>query len=172
MDVGIGSASDPEELPGLAHFLEHMLFLGTERYPQEDAYQSFLEQHGGSSNAMTMHENTSYFFDVQHDFLPGALDRFAQFFLCPLFTESATGREMKAVDSEHSKNLQSDAWRLQQIYKWAADPAHPWSVPSSAARSSRTRAAAPRARLATSRRCPRPPPAQRCPARDRRRAPR
>jgi insulysin len=127
MDVGIGSASDPEELPGLAHFLEHMLFLGTERYPQEDAYQSYLEQHGGSSNAFTQHENTTYFFDVQHDFLRGALDRFAQFFLCPLFTESATAREMKAVDSENSKNLQSDAWRLQQIHKMAADPRHPWS---------------------------------------------
>ena len=126
-EVGVGSASDPEELPGLAHFLEHMLFLGTEKYPAEDAYQGYLEQHGGSSNAFTSHENTTYFFDVQHPFLRGALDRFAQFFLCPLFTESATGREMKAVDSENSKNQQSDAWRLQQLNKWAADPRHPWS---------------------------------------------
>ena len=127
MDVSVGSASDPDELPGLAHFLEHMLFLGTEKYPREDAYQNYLEQHGGSSNAFTSHENTTYFFDVQHGFLPGALDRFAQFFLCPLFTDSATEREMKAVDSENSKNLQSDAWRLQQLHKWAADPKHPWS---------------------------------------------
>jgi insulysin len=67
------------------------------------------------------------YFDVQHPFLLGALDRFAQFFLCPLFSESATEREMKAVDSENSKNLQSDAWRLQQLLKGAADPRHPWS---------------------------------------------
>ena len=58
-DVHVGSASDPEELPGLAHFLEHMLFLGTEKYPREDAYQGYLEQHGGSSNAFTQHENTT-----------------------------------------------------------------------------------------------------------------
>ena len=127
LDVNIGSASDPVELPGLAHFLEHMLFLGTEKYPKEDAYQNYLEQHGGSSNAFTQHEATTYFFDVQHDFLPGALDRFAQFFLCPLFTESATTREMNAVDSENSKNLQSDPWRLNQLHKWAANPKHPWS---------------------------------------------
>jgi insulysin len=127
MDVAVGSVSDPEELPGLAHFLEHMLFLGTEKYPNTDEYQSYLEQHGGSSNAFTSHENTSYYFEVQREFLPGALDRFAQFFLCPLFSESAAEREINAVDSENSKNLQSDAWRLLQLMKGAAHTAHPWS---------------------------------------------
>jgi hypothetical protein len=82
MDVGVGSASDPEELPGLAHFLEHMLFLGTTKYPREDEYTSYVEQHGGASNAFTAHEDTHYYFDVQHPFLSGSLDRFAQFFLC------------------------------------------------------------------------------------------
>ena len=127
MEVGIGSASDPESIPGLAHFLEHMLFLGTEKYPKEDEYQSYLEQHGGGCNAFTAHENTTYYFQIQQPFLRGALDRFAQFFLAPLFTESATFRELNAVDSENSKNLQSDQWRLQQLIKWAADPRHPWS---------------------------------------------
>ena len=45
-----------------------------------------------------MSERADYF-DVQHPFLLGALDRFAQFFLCPLFSESATEREMKAGKS-------------------------------------------------------------------------
>ena len=58
-------ASDPEAYPGLAHFCEHMLFLGTEAYPQEDAYTSYLEQHGGECNAFTAHEHTHYYFDVQ-----------------------------------------------------------------------------------------------------------
>ena len=61
--------------------------------------------------ALSPRLSLSDFFDIQHPFLRGALDRFAQFFLCPLFTEGATDREMKAVDSENSKNLQSDAWR-------------------------------------------------------------
>jgi insulysin len=43
----------------------------------------------------------------QQEHLPGALDRFAQFFITPLFTESATNREMNAVDSENAKNQQS-----------------------------------------------------------------
>ena len=127
MDVNVGSASDPERIPGLAHFLEHMLFLGTEKYPKENEYQSYLEEHGGGSNAFTAHEDTNYYFVVQKDFLQGAMDRFAQFFLAPLFSESATYRELNAVDSENNKNLQSDNWRLQQLSKWAADSRHPWS---------------------------------------------
>lgn len=59
--------------------------------------------------------------------LSGALDRFAQFFLKPLFTESATEREVNAVDSEHVKNIPSDAWRLSQLEKSTSDPKHPYS---------------------------------------------
>ena len=53
IDVGVGSMSNPIDVPGLAHFLEHMLFLGTEKYPIENAYSQFLNAHGGGSNAYT-----------------------------------------------------------------------------------------------------------------------
>ena len=38
LDVGVGAALDPKEYPGTAHFLEHMLFQGTEKYPKENEY--------------------------------------------------------------------------------------------------------------------------------------
>eukprot|EP01031_Cornospumella_fuschlensis_P034321 gene34321-41536_t len=63
-DVHVGSLSDPAEAQGLAHFLEHMLFMGTEKYPTENAYSAYLNNHGGSSNAYTSTENTVYYFDV------------------------------------------------------------------------------------------------------------
>ena len=107
MDVKVGHLSDPEEVPGLAHFLEHMLFLGTEKYPDENEYNSYLNKNGGSSNAYTDTESTNYYFDITADEISGALDRFSQFFIAPLFTPSATDRELNAVDSEHNKNLQS-----------------------------------------------------------------
>jgi insulysin len=125
MDVAVGHACDPPGSPGLAHFLEHMLFLGTSKYPDEAEYQGFLAQNGGSSNAYTAFENTNYHFEVVPAHLAGALDRFAQFFLAPLFTESATGRELSAIDSENSKNLQSDQWRMAQLSRWMASPDHP-----------------------------------------------
>jgi insulysin len=38
MQVRVGSMCDPPELPGLAHFCEHMLFYSSEKYPVEDEY--------------------------------------------------------------------------------------------------------------------------------------
>ncbi|XP_026098896.1 insulin-degrading enzyme-like, partial [Carassius auratus] len=74
LDVHIGSLSDPENISGLAHFCEHMLFLGTEKYPKENEYSQFLSEHAGSSNAFTSGEHTNYYFDVSHEHLQGALD--------------------------------------------------------------------------------------------------
>lgn len=105
-DVLVGALSDPKEAQGLAHFLEHMLFMGTEKYPVENAYSAYLNSHGGFSNAYTSQENTVYYFDVQNDHIEGALDMFASFFTCPLLSDSSTAREINAVDSENTKNLQ------------------------------------------------------------------
>ncbi|XP_033260781.2 insulin-degrading enzyme isoform X7 [Orcinus orca] len=127
LDVHIGSLSDPANIAGLSHFCEHMLFLGTKKYPKENEYSQFLSEHAGSSNAFTSGEHTNYYFDVSHEHLEGALDRFAQFFLCPLFDESCKDREVNAVDSEHEKNVMNDAWRLFQLEKATGNPKHPFS---------------------------------------------
>ena len=127
MDVRVGHLSDPEGLYGMAHFCEHLLFLGTKKYPRENEYSEYLSNHSGSSNAFTSLENTNYFFDVGHNHFEGALDRFAQFFLEPLFDPSCTEREIRAVDSEHKKNLQSDLWRSFQLEKSLCRASHAYS---------------------------------------------
>jgi len=125
MDVRVGFHSDPAELPGLAHFCEHMLFLGTTKYPDENSYSVFLNAHGGSSNAFTSGRDTNFYFDVGAAHLHEALDRFAQFFIAPLFTPSATEREMNAVDSESTNYLQDDSWRINQLERGLGNPKHP-----------------------------------------------
>ncbi len=92
-----------------------MLFLGNEKFPQESDYQNFVQSHGGSTNAYTTFEHTNYYFEVASDSLEPTLDRyhinsliqfrFAQFFICPTFTESATSREMHAVHSGIVDNM-------------------------------------------------------------------
>mmetsp|Transcript_15245 Transcript_15245/g.27095 ORF Transcript_15245/g.27095 Transcript_15245/m.27095 type:complete len:1255 (-) Transcript_15245:391-4155(-) len=127
MDVGVGSMSDTSGYPGLAHFTEHMLFYSSDKYPDEGAYSKFISDHGGHTNAYTASERTNYQFDVNPEHLEGALDRFAQFFLCPQFSADGVQREVKAVDSEYSKNLNSDAWRRLQLSKHVSRPDHPAS---------------------------------------------
>eukprot|EP00850_Spirogloea_muscicola_P012506 SM000081S22640 [mRNA] locus=s81:244115:252096:- [translate_table: standard] len=108
MAVGVGSFSDPPVAQGLAHFLEHMLFMGSAKYPDENDYDAYLAEHGGSSNAFTDTEVTCYHFDVNPKFLQPALDRFAQFFIAPLAKPEAMDREVQAVDSGNRKSLVDD----------------------------------------------------------------
>ncbi|KAI7866288.1 Metalloenzyme, LuxS/M16 peptidase-like protein [Spinellus fusiger] len=126
LDVHVGHLSDPADLQGLAHFCEHLLFMGTTKYPKENEYSQYLSDHSGFSNAFTGLENTNYYFEVGQEHLEGALDRFAQFFISPLFSDSCTERELKAVDSEHKKNIQQDSWRIFQLEKSLSNPDHPY----------------------------------------------
>lgn len=127
LNVQVGSVNNPIERPGLAHFLEHMLFLGTEKYPAANEYSSFIDSHGGSQNAFTSQENTNYYFDIKQDSLAPALDRFSQFFISPLFSEEYTQREKQAVHSEYQSRLQDDAQRNYGAFKQIMNPKHPGS---------------------------------------------
>jgi insulysin len=123
LTVGVGSFDEPIE--GLAHFLEHMLFLGTKKYPQIDSYQHFVSQHGGSTNAFTEHLSTTYMFDVVADALPEALDRFADFFAAPLLNKEYVDKERHAVDAEYRMHLKNDGWRSIQALRKAWNQKHP-----------------------------------------------
>lgn len=153
LDVNVGSFSDAEDMPGIAHAVEHLLFMGTEKYPEENAYNQYLAKHGGHSNAFTAACDTNYYFELSYPSSPptssskaatpdapqataqelkdesplwGGLDRFGQFFIAPLFLDNVLDRELKAVDSENKKNLQNDTWRLHQLNKALANPKHPY----------------------------------------------
>jgi len=107
------------------------------QYPVENDYSQYLSAHSGSSNAYTGATSTNYYFEVgakkgeddaEEALGPfhGALDRFAQFFIDPLFLSETLDRELQAVDSENKKNLQSDVWRLNQLEKSLSNPKHPY----------------------------------------------
>jgi len=125
IDVNVGSLEDPKDSPGLSHFLEHMLFLGTEKYPEIGQFKSLLNNHQGYSNAYTALEHTNYYFEVNHDAFTESLDQFAQFFIAPLFSPEYLEREQNAIHSEYQKNLQEDSWRVRQIEQILNKSGHP-----------------------------------------------
>ena len=127
LDLAVGSSSDPLEAQGLAHYLEHMLFLGTESYPEIDGFQNFIAQSGGSYNASTGPEHTNYFFETAPDQFDPGLDRFADFFIAPLFPEQYSMRERDVIDSEYSGGLSSDGRRYWALLKALVNSEHPMS---------------------------------------------
>lgn len=127
LDINVGSGDNPEGRGGLAHFLEHMLFLGTDKYPDPAEYEEYITEHGGSRNAYTSLANTNYFFDVNAAYLPDALDRFAQFFIAPRFDEAYVEREKNAVEAEFQMGLKSDPRRGLDVFQTVMNPAHPYS---------------------------------------------
>lgn len=127
LDVMVGSGENPIDRGGLAHFLEHMLFMGTEKYPDADDYERYILENGGGRNAYTSFEHTNYFFDIKADALEGALDRFAQFFIAPLLDPAYIEREKNAVEAEYHMGLKSDGRRALDVIRELADKDHPYS---------------------------------------------
>ncbi|XP_018335112.2 nardilysin [Agrilus planipennis] len=113
--VGVGSFSDPKEIQGLAHFVEHMVFMGSKKFPQENDFDAFIKKHGGSDNGSTDCETTTFYFECFEKHLFKALDKFAQFFIAPLMKRESMTREREAVESEFQMALPSDEFRKDQL---------------------------------------------------------
>jgi insulysin len=115
--VKIGSINEKKNYMGLAHFLEHMLFLGSKKYPEENYFDKMVKKGGGSMNAYTDIFETVYYFDILNDNLEHALDVFSRFFIDPKFDKNSVDKELNAINSEHMKNINNDMWRINQVIK-------------------------------------------------------
>ena len=127
LDVMVGSGDNPPGRGGLAHFLEHMLFLGTDKYPDAAEYERYITEHGGTRNAYTSFEHTNYFFDVNAPYLAESLDRFSQFFIAPRFDAQYVDREKNAVEAEYQMGLKSDPRRGLDVLQEVMNQGHPYS---------------------------------------------
>ncbi|XP_077261630.1 insulin-degrading enzyme-like [Temnothorax americanus] len=128
INVNIGYNHDPDDLPGLAHLCEHMLLLGTKKYPKQNDYNEYLSQYGGWSNASTQLNCTNYYFNIIPEKLEGALDQLAQFFIAPLFSETLIEKVINgAIHPEHEEYLTENFRLLVQLEKLSVKPDHPFS---------------------------------------------
>ncbi len=125
--VNTGHFDDPEDRQGMAHFIEHMLFLGTDLYPESGGFAQFVSQGGGNSNAWTGTEHSSYFFDINNALFEEALTQFSRFFIAPLFSPQDAEKERNAIDAEFKLKIKDDGRRIYQVHKETVNPAHPFA---------------------------------------------
>ena len=95
--VHAGSHDAPAQWPGLAHFLEHLLFLGTERFPLPEGLMRYVQALGGQVNASTRERTTDFFFEVPPSALDGALERLCQMLAEPELGIARQGNEREVI---------------------------------------------------------------------------
>jgi predicted Zn-dependent peptidase len=128
--TGVGSRYETEPERGISHFVEHMLFKGTQRRPQAQLIAEAIEGLGGVMNASTGNEVTTYWAKVAHHHLPVALDVLVDIFRNSLFAPDEIERERQVIVQEISRMMDMpDSWVhvLIQELIW---PQHPvgWEI--------------------------------------------
>ena len=127
LSVAVGSLQEPENFGGLAHYLEHMLFLGTKTYPDVNEYNEFITRNGGTENAYTELDHTNYMVSVNNDAYDEALARFSRFFYEALLDEQYADKERNAVHSEWTQKGPNDWVIMGQLDGYTLHPDHPIS---------------------------------------------
>lgn len=123
----VGSLENPTDQLGLAHYLEHMVLMGSKRYPQPDNLAEFLKKHGGSHNASTASYRTAFYLEVENDALQPAADRLADAIAEPLLDPVNADRERNAVNAELTMARSRDGLRMAQVGAETLNPEHPSS---------------------------------------------
>ena len=125
LSVPIGSMHNPDSQLGLAHYLEHMLFLGSEKYPVINEYSKFMSQNGGYTNAYTAQDATVYGFEVNDSVFGEALDRLGDVMHAPLLDEKYADKERHTVNAENETYVDNDMRKLYALQRYSLNPEHP-----------------------------------------------
>ncbi|TKI05927.1 pitrilysin [Martelella alba] len=123
----VGTLESPDSQLGLAHYLEHMILMGSKKYPQPDNLSEFLKQHGGDHNASTAPYRTAFYLEVENGALLPAVDRLADAIAEPLLDPGSADKERHAVNAELTMARANDGLRMAQIRAETMNPAHPGS---------------------------------------------
>ncbi len=125
VDVAGGSHDEPAEYPGLAHFLEHLVFLGSQGFPPEDGLMPFVQGLGGRVNASTCPRRTRFFCEVPATHLEQALARLLDMLANPSLDQEALRRERQVLDAEYSARARDPSTLCEAALAWALAPGHP-----------------------------------------------
>ncbi|MGL5431237.1 MAG: pitrilysin, partial [Plesiomonas shigelloides] len=121
----VGSMDDPNSQLGLAHYLEHMILMGSKKYPEADGFSLFLNKNGGSHNASTAPYRTSYYLEVENSAFDPAVDRLADALAEPLLDAKNGDKERHAVNAELVMARSRDGMRMAGVDSETLNPKHP-----------------------------------------------
>lgn len=125
VSIPVGSLENPDSQLGLAHYLEHMVLMGSKKYPEPSSLSEFLQKNGGSHNASTEAHRTAYYLEVENSALQAATDRLADALAEPLLDPVNADRERNAVNAELTMARSRDGMRLWQVRSETLNPKHP-----------------------------------------------
>ena len=125
----VGAADEPPGSSGIAHFLEHLMFKGTEVMPS-GLFSKVIAKNGGEDNAFTNHDVTAYFQRVAKDRLPKVMameaDRMANLRL----SQGDVDTERKVILEERRTRVDNDPGSILQEQMMAAlYTNHPYGIP-------------------------------------------
>ncbi len=123
--VAAGSHDEPREYPGLAHFLEHLVFLGGAGFTAEQRLMPFVQACGGQVNASTQARHTDFFCEVPAEQLGEALARLIDMLARPLLTPEAQLREREVVHAEYLARSQDPETLVATALTQALPAGHP-----------------------------------------------
>jgi zinc protease len=122
-----GAAEDPDGQPGIAHFLEHLMFKGTKTYPG-NSFERFAVANGGAgTNAFTYQDVTVYPQSLPKKHLAALMEREADRMVNLVFSDEQVKAEVGVVQNERRGNDNSPSYLLGEKIRAALFPGHPSS---------------------------------------------
>ncbi|MFJ4155075.1 pyrroloquinoline quinone biosynthesis protein PqqF [Pseudomonas sp. NPDC089752] len=125
--VHAGSHDAPVKWPGLAHFLEHLFFLGTKRFALDDGLMRYVQALGGQVNASTGERATDFFFEVPPAALAGGLERLCQMLAEPDLSIERQRREREVIHAEFIAWSRNPQAQKRYTLLQSVAPTHPLS---------------------------------------------
>ncbi|CAO1415527.1 unnamed protein product [Diamesa serratosioi] len=125
LSIAVGGNDDPKEIKGLSHFLEHMVSMGSEKYPEENDFMQYIFNEGGSTNAFTTTDFTIYYFNLNEEAFVSGMDRLSQFLVAPLLLKDSVDREIESVESEFQMRVNINSVRKERLMYSLAHEDHP-----------------------------------------------
>lgn len=125
MTVFSGAWSQPTQVPFSAEFLQHLVLMGSEQYPQADSFTRFVTQHGGTSIYQTEAESTHFAFDVHSQQLEEAINRFSQLFIAPTLDALNAQQVTQTMVNQQWRANNDTVKRIEDVLAFNGSGAHP-----------------------------------------------